>query len=97
MLCYQCFQAVIQKIAENPNEKSGVKAEAKGLLKIFSQLDTAVLTMLWTDIIASFDCVNKCLQGVDIDLKDVVHQYEVSSLTFRVCKVGSIIMRMKSK
>ncbi|KYN06054.1 Zinc finger MYM-type protein 1, partial [Cyphomyrmex costatus] len=65
----------LDDIVEDASEKPTTKAEAEGLLQQFGSLETAIMVVVWSDILERFDKTNKSLQRVNIDLTTVVQLY----------------------
>lgn len=65
----------LQKIIEDPSEKTQTKCEARGILKTLNSLEIGILITVWGDILQRFNKINKALQKVTIDLETVISMY----------------------
>lgn len=67
-------KALIKLINDN-YEKPLVLSEAKGLVRQMNKLETAYITVFWSDILHTFNKTSLLLQSIDIDISTVVGLY----------------------
>ena len=62
LLHYWEFHKALQVIFENPQEKRENRAIAEGLYAVFIRIETAILLVLWNDVLERFNAASKTLQ-----------------------------------
>ena len=72
---------VLNDIAEDINETSNARAEARGIIKRLNNLESCFITIIWHDIMIRFHAVSTTLQSTNTELSVVVELYE--SLNFK--------------
>ncbi|KAG8278322.1 hypothetical protein J6590_023771 [Homalodisca vitripennis] len=66
----------LEELESDSDQKTGVRAESRGLIKISMQLDTAVLAELWGTILLRLYNVVKYVQNEDDDVTVVVEVWK---------------------
>lgn len=87
----------LEKIEADDNEKLTTRLEARGLLKKLSRLETAISARVWDAILGRFNAVSKVLQRVDIDISDVVQQYDALAVFVAECKTSFEVYEEEAK
>ena len=100
MKSWESLRDALDDIVEDASEKPSIKAEAEGLSQNFRSLETAIMVVMWSDILERFEKTNKSLQRVNIDLTTVVQLYDTmmhSKLILSVCVIVLIITKQERK
>lgn len=63
-------------ISNDENEKPKTRCEASGYLQQIQRLETAILSILWGDLLSRFNLTSKKLQSTYVDLSTVAKLYE---------------------
>ena len=63
-------------ITNDENKKPNTRIEASGYLRRVKRLETAILLILWGDLLSRFNITSKKLQSSDLGLSIVANLYE---------------------
>lgn len=66
----------LEALESDPDEKSGTRAEARGLISRLKRFETALMAQLWGTILFRLHKVNKYVQNEDIDVTAVVEVFK---------------------
>lgn len=69
---YEFIANALKEIGDDPHQKADCRSEAIGLFRRMEDLEMAVMTGFWADILAHFDAVSKTLQSSTMDLNSAV-------------------------
>jgi hypothetical protein len=73
---YKEIISALSEISGDNNQTMHARAEAEGLAKKMRQLETALMTVIWSNILSRFNATSLSLQKDNIDLLSVVKLYE---------------------
>ena len=76
LLHYWEFHKALQVISGNPQEKPENRATAEGLCAVFTRIETAILLVLWNDVLERFNAASKTLQSTNTDLGVICNIYK---------------------
>ncbi|XP_060845774.1 uncharacterized protein LOC132925391 [Rhopalosiphum padi] len=72
---WSSIKQVLEELINDDYEKPFVRSEARGLIRQMNKLETAYMTVFWSDILHTFNKTSLLLQSVDIDISTVVSLY----------------------
>ena len=70
------FMEVLNEIEKNKCEKSENQRKAAGFKKNLSKFESVFIAVMWTALLERFDKINKILQAVAINLRNVIDHYK---------------------
>jgi len=72
---WSSIKQVLEELINDDYEKPFVRSEARGLIRQMNKLETAYMTVFWSDILHTFNKTSLLLQSVNIDISTVVSLY----------------------
>lgn len=73
---YSHIRSALQSIITYKSEQATIRTETALLVTKLSDLETALMTLIWHMLLQRFQATSECLQRSDIDFGTVIHLYD---------------------
>jgi hypothetical protein len=73
---YSNIQSALQSIMNDKSQQTTTRTDAGSLVTKLSELETALMTLIWQMLLQRFQATSESLQRYDIDVGTVIHLYD---------------------